>query len=185
MANEKLVTLDQLGIVKNYIDVKDASAIKSAEYANNKISLFTTADKSGTAAVELSLPEEMFLDQAKTVFVESFTWNDTAYPGSIDPSLEGKPVMVLAVKGDNSVNYSFLSLEKLIKTYTGDSTDTTEVIITDGVVKANVKVSAEEGNAIVTKTDGLYVPPAETPQEIVYATNAEVSALFETNTADV
>lgn len=184
MANEKLVTLEQLGIVKNYIDVKDASAIKSAEYADNKISLYTTADKSGTAAVELSLPEEMFLDQAKTVFVESFVWSDTAYPGSTNPSLEGKPVMVLAVKGDNSVNYSFISLEKLIKTYTGGSTDTTDVVITDGVVKADVKVSAEEGNALIKRADGFYVPPAETPQEIVYATNEEVTALFETNTVD-
>ena len=30
MANEKLVTLEQLGIVKAYIDIKDESAIKSA-----------------------------------------------------------------------------------------------------------------------------------------------------------
>lgn len=179
MANEKLaVTLDQLNIVKTYIDTADAKSIKSAEYADNKISLYTTADKSGTAAIEIDLPEEMFLDQTKTTLVDEFAWSATDYPGSVDPSLEGKPVLVLAVKGDKTVNYSFIALDTIVKPYTGDTTDTTTVVVADGAIKANVKVSAEEGNAIVKKPDGLYVALAETPVEIVYATNAEVEALF-------
>lgn len=180
MANEKLVTLEQLGIVKNYIDGKDSAAIKSAEYAENKISLYTTTDKSGTAAVEIDLPEEMFLDQAKTTFVAEFTWSDDAYPGSTDPELDGKPVLVLAVKGDETVNYSFVSIEALVQTYTGDTTETATVDVTDGVITADVKISEEEGNALITKDDGLYVPPAEASPEIVYATNEEIEAMFST-----
>lgn len=178
MANEKLVTLEQLGIVKNYIDVKDAAAIKTAEYADNTIKLYTTADKSGDAAVELNLPEEMFLDQAKTTFVVEFAWSDDLYPGSTDPELDGKPVLVLAVKGDETVNYSFVSIEALVKTYTGDTTETATVDVTDGVITADVKISEDEGNALIIKNDGLYVPPVEASAEVVYATNEEVSALF-------
>lgn len=178
MANEKLVTLEQLGIVKNYIDAKDAVSIKAAEYADNTIKLYTTADKSGDAAVELNLPEEMFLDQAKTTFVAEFAWSDTAYPGSTDPELDGKPVLVLAVKGDETTNYSFVSIEALVKAYSGDETETATVDVTDGVITADVKISEEDGNAITVKSDGLYVPPAGVAEEVVYATNEEVSALF-------
>lgn len=178
MANEKLVTLEQLGIVKNYIDEKDSAAIKSAEYADNKISLYTTADKSGTAAIELDLPEEMFLDQTKTTLVDEFAWSNTTYPGSTDPDLDGKPVLVLAVKGDKTVNYSFIALDTIVKPYTGGTTDTAAVTVADGSVKADVKISAEEGNVIVKKNDGLFVAPAEAPTEVVYATDAEVEALF-------
>lgn len=178
MANEKLVTLDQLSIVKTYIDAADAKSIKSAEYTDNKISLYTTADKSGTAAIEIDLPEEMFLDQTKTTLVDEFAWSAAAYPGSTDPSLEGKPVLVLAVKGDTTVNYSFIALDTIVKPYTGGTTDTAAVAVADGAIKANVKISAEADNALIIKDDGLYVPPAEVPTEIVYATNAEVEALF-------
>ncbi len=162
MAN-KLITMDQLSIVKSYIDSGDAQAIKSAEYADNTIKLYTSADKSGTAAVELSLPEEMFLDQAKTKFVASFSWSDAAYPGSTDPSLNGKPVLVLAVKGDAAnAAYSFVSLEKLIDIYTGESTNTATVTVSaDNKISAEVKISAETGNTVVAKTDGIFVPAAE------------------------
>ncbi|MBD5080366.1 MAG: hypothetical protein HDT44_01220 [Ruminococcaceae bacterium] len=178
MANEKLVTLDQLNIVKGYIDAADAKAIKSAEYADNKITLYTTADKSGDAAVEIDLPEEMFLDQAKTTFVDEFYWTNTAYPGTENPDLNGKPVLVLAVKGDETVSYSFVSIEALVKVYTGEDTDTSEVTVEDGAIKVDVKLSVEEGNALVKKDDGLYVAAPEVPEEIVYATNEEVEALF-------
>lgn len=178
MANEKLVTLEQLGIVKSYIDTADAKAIKSAEYADNKISLYTTANKSGTAAVEIDLPEEMFLDQTKTTLVDEFAWSATEYPSSTNPNLDGKPVLVLAVKGDKTVNYSFIALDTIVKPYTGSTTDTAAVTVADGAVKADVKISAEEGNAIVKKNDGLFVAPAEAPAEVVYATDAEVEALF-------
>lgn len=180
MANEKLVTLEQLGIVKAYIDIKDESAIKSAAYADNKISLYTTADKSGTPAVEIDLPEEMFLDQAKTTFVGEFAWSEATYPNSADPNLEGKPVLVLAVKGDKNVTYSFISIESVIKTYVGESSETANVTVADGKIKTDVKISAVEGNTLTVKSDGLYVPPVDKSAEIVFATDDEVRELFKT-----
>ena len=179
MANEKLVTLEQLGIVKAYIDIKDESAIKSAAYVDNKISLYTTTDKSGTAAVEIDLPEEMFLDQTKTTFVGEFEWSDAAYPGSTNPSLNGKPVLVLAVKGDKTVTYSFISIESVIKTYVGEDSETVDVTVADGKVKADVKISADEGNVLTIKADGLFVATAD-KSEITFATDDEVRELFKT-----
>lgn len=177
----QIITLNQLGIVKNYIDVKDSASIKAVESDGNTIKFYTTADKSGTAAIEIDLPEEMFLDQTKTTLVDEFAWSTDAYPSTEDPSLDGKPVLVLAVKGENTVNYSFIALDTIVKPYTGGTTNTVAVDVTDGVIKADVKVSAEEDNALIKKADGLYVALADKPAEIVYATNEEVQALFGSN----
>ena len=87
-------------------------AIKSLDVTGNTISFFTSTDKTGTAAFTVDFPTEMFLDQTKTEFVPSFAFSETTYPGATDPKLEGKPIMVLAVKGENpdSCTYSFLSM---------------------------------------------------------------------------
>ena len=62
-----------------------------------------------------NLPVDQFLDQAKTTFVYSFTFNAETYPGATNPNLEGKAVLVMAVKGQNgAVSYSFLDLSQLI-----------------------------------------------------------------------
>lgn len=78
-----------------------AAAFKSGKVDGNTVSLFTSEDKSGNAAFTFDFPTEMFLDQTKTEFVAKFKWAEATYPGSTDPKLEGKPVMVLAVKGEN------------------------------------------------------------------------------------
>lgn len=70
-----------------------------------------------------ALPKEQFLDLTKTTFVQSFAWSSTAYPNSTNPNLDGKPVMVLALKNssDDTVAYSFLNMYELVDTYTGTS----------------------------------------------------------------
>lgn len=156
MTNEKTITLEQLQIVKTYIDGKDAAAIKAAEYVDNTIKLYNTADKRGEPSAVLNLPEEMFLDQAKTAFEPDFRFGSDKYGiGAVNPNLEGKPVLVLAVKGDDGVKYSFVSLEVL-----------------------GAKVSAEAGNALIMKSDGFYVPEPPEQTVIEYATDEEVQALF-------
>lgn len=45
----------------------------------------------------------------------------------------------------------------LVDVYTFESTNTIEMIETEGTVKANVKVSSEAGNQLVAKDNGLYV----------------------------
>ena len=173
--SKKLVTLEQLNIVKSYIDKEDAKSLKSGKYENNTLTLYTTTDESGDPTVSISLPEEMFLDQSKTKFVDNFVWSEETYPNSENPNLDGKPVFVLAVKGDTSVSYSFASLEKLIDVFTGEETNSVAVTVTDdNKISANVKVSATKGNALIVNDDGLYVP------EVVleFATDEEINAIF-------
>lgn len=67
------------------------------------------------------LPGEQFLDLTKTKYVDFFAWSSSAYPGSTDPGLDGKPVLVLALKSGSSTTYSFISLHDLVDTYTGAS----------------------------------------------------------------
>ena len=79
--------------------------------------------KAAIEAAIAALPVEMFLDQAKTRFVQSFAFTQETYPGGTDPNLNGKPVLVLALKGiDHNNNdaetttYSFLNMETLVDT---------------------------------------------------------------------
>ena len=70
-----------------------------------------------------ALPSEQFLDLTNTIYVDSFSWSDAKYPGSTNPNLDGKPVLVLALKdNDGNVQYGFVSLNDLVDVYTGDET---------------------------------------------------------------
>lgn len=141
------------------------AAFKSGKVEGNKVKLFTSTDKTGVAAFEFDFPVEMVLDQAKTAFVPQFTWSLETYPGSEDPGLNGKPVMVLAVKGsDGSVNYSFMGMAALVDTYKakveGKDASTT-VTIAGYEVDVKVNVSKEPNNVLEARADGLYVPKTD------------------------
>lgn len=132
------------------------------------MNFYTSADKTGAAAFSVDFPSELFLDQTKTTFVAKFKFDAATYPGATDPKLDGKPVMVLAVKGENpdSCTYSFLSMAALVDTYKAKATDkdkSTTVTIAGYEVDVKVNVSAAAGNALTLKDDGLYVP---TPEEV-------------------
>lgn len=143
------------------------AAFKSGKVEGNKVKLFTSTDKTGVAAFEFDFPVEMVLDQAKTAFVPQFTWSLETYPGSEDPGLNGKPVMVLAVKGsDGSVTYSFMGMASLVDTYkakvAGKDASTT-VTIAGYEVDVKVNISKDPDNVLEARADGLYVPkPKET-----------------------
>lgn len=144
------------------------AAIKSLGVDGNTVNFYTSTDKSGTAAFSVDFPSELFLDQTKTAFVGKFKFSDTTYPGATDPKLDGKPVMVLAVKGENpdSCTYSFLNMAALVDTYAAKTTGkdaSTTVTIAGYEVDVKVNVSAAVGNALILKDDGLYVP---TPKEV-------------------
>lgn len=150
---------------KAELSAASADAIKSGKVDGNTVSLYTSKDKTGMAAFTFDFPTEMFLDQNKTVFVDNFAWTEADYPGSTNPNLDGKPVMVLAVKGDdNSVTYSFLSMAKLVDTYKAKVTDkdnSTTVTVDGYEIDVKVNISAETDNQIQVKADGLYVPKPE------------------------
>jgi hypothetical protein len=145
-----------------------SAAIKSVNVSGNTVSFYTSADKSGNAVATVDFPKELFLDQTKTEFVPKFKWAEATYPGSTNPSLDNKPVMVLAVKGtegtEETITYSFLSMSALVDTYVAKSTGkdaSTTVTIADYEVEVKVNISAESGNQLTLKDDGLFVPAPE------------------------
>ena len=163
--------------VKTELDALQTSvngALKSATYSNNTLSLFTTADHSGTAAFSFNLPEEMFLDQTATEFVSDFEWSSTLYPGSTDPDLDGKPVMVLAVKGDaTNPNYSFIDMEALVDTYTANDDS-----VTVGSYKIAVKIDSTAGNALtLVSGKGLRVDISGKADKVSGATSGNFAGL--------
>lgn len=139
-----------------------AAAFKSGKVDGNTVSFYTSADKSGTAAFTMDFPAEMFLDQTKTTFVPKFTFSEETYPGATNPNLNNKPVMVLAVKGEGeSVTYSFLNMAALVDTYTAkvEGKDASTTVTVEGYeIEVKVNISAETGNQLQLKADGLYVP---------------------------
>lgn len=164
------------------INTDVSKAIKSLGVSGNTVSFYTSADKSGDAAFTFDFPKEMFLDQAKTTFVQKFAFSTETYPGATDPKLAGKPVMVLAVKGQNpdSCTYSFLDMSALVDTYKAKATGkdaSTTVTIAGYEVDVKVNVSAAAGNALVLKADGLYVDISGKADKVKNATSGNFAAL--------
>jgi hypothetical protein len=155
---QNLKTYD--GKVKSFVGTETAKAIKGYLKVDNAWNFYTEENPTAESvpAFSIDVPTEYFLDQTKTTFVQEFAYSAELYAGSTDPNLEGKPVWVMAVKGDNdTVTYSFVNLETLVDIYTGAETDTITVAVSeDNVISAEVKVSAAEGNIITVNEDGLY-----------------------------
>ena len=105
-------------------------------------------------AIVAALPEEFFLDQAKTTFVDSFSFSSVTYPGATNPNLDGKPVLVLAVKNPDgsTVTYSFLNMLHLVDTYTAADNS---IVVSAKTIAA--QISSVSGNVLELKSDGLYV----------------------------
>lgn len=147
------------------IETKASTAFHAVDISGNKINFYADTEKSGGATASVDLPVDMVLDQEKTTMVAKFKWSDSAYPGSTNPSLDGKPVLVMAVKGDgDSVKYSFLDMHDLIDIYTAKDEGkdkTTEISIDGYVIDVKVKVSEDHDNQLQVKDDGLYVPKPE------------------------
>lgn len=149
-------TIGNLGQLATATKGKLDEKIQKVTTSGSTVNFFTTSDTSGTPAFTFDFPEEIFLDQAGTTLVENFAWSAGTYPDSTNPNLEGKTVLVLAVKGDKETNpttkYSFVNLEKLVDTYTASDTSLT---ITGYKIKLNI--SETTGNALTLENDGLYV----------------------------
>lgn len=113
-----------------------------------------------------------------------FAFSAETYPDATDPKLAGKPVMVLAVKGQNpdSCTYSFLDMSALVDTYKAKATGkdaSTTVTIAGYEVDVKVNVSAAAGNALVLKDDGLYVDISGKADKVKNATAGNFAALDE------
>ena len=184
MANYDVMDKATLGQVKAGLakakadyEAKILPAFKSLKVEGNKVYLYTSADKTGEPVASFDFPAEQFLDQAKTTFVPEFAFSAETYPGATDPNLTGKPVMVLAVKGSDgeteTVAYSFVDMAKLVDTYTAKEGDGSATVTVDGYeISVNVNVSAEAGNALQKKADGLYVAETDTSDKADKVTGA-------------
>ena len=149
------------GNLKTYIDSEKTKALKALAVKDNKINFYVNPAYTDDTTPDFTVdfPTEYLLDQTKTTFVQEFAWSDTTYTGSTDPSLEGKPVLVLAVKGEeDEVTYSFVNLETLVDIYEGGETETATVTVDADTneITVEVKVSETEGNILEVKDDGLY-----------------------------
>ena len=158
--------IDETGVrtlatgIKTWVLSENSTLIKSVVFKDNSILFYNkpNAIADDVADFTVNLPAEYFLDQTKTVFVPNFAWSVETYPASTDPSLDGQPVLVLAVKGsDNTVTYSFISMLSLVNIYKA-STDTSTVTLTinddTNTISAVVNISSDEGNALKVGTDG-------------------------------
>lgn len=163
MAEIKYLTLENLtrydGKLKSYINSEKTNSLKALTVKDNSISFYTNPnpDDATVADFTVDLPTEIFLDQNKTTFIQSFVWDDVQYPGSTNPNLEGKPVLVLAVKGEENPTYSFLNMETLVDVYEGGDTNSIKVSVSaDNKITADLQISAADGNILSIKDDGLY-----------------------------
>ncbi len=108
---------------------------------------------------------DKYLDQTKTTLVDNFAFTAAEYPGATDPNLNGKPVMVLAVRDSDGteITYSFVNMTKLLDTYTAADASVT---VSGRTIAA--AISEDTDNALSLAGDGL---------KVTVATTAEVLAL--------
>ena len=174
-----LVTTGELKQAAQAFKVEADKAIKYAAVSGNTISLYTTEDGTGTAAYTIDFPTEFFLDQTRTTLVSDFAFTASSYPGAVNPSLDGKPVLVLAVKGttdplsgtaSDTVSYSFLDV------YTVKSGDSSKILtIADNEIE--VHISSAANNAITVQNDGLHVDISGKTDKVAGATADDLATL--------
>lgn len=151
-----LVKVGQLQTALTRVNGELGATFRSASVSGNTVSFFNSKNGTGDAAFTFDFPEEIYLAQTGTQIVENFAWSAATYPGSTNPNLDGKTVLVLAVKGNKAtnptVNYSFVDMAKVIEVITaGDNS-----ITVDGYA-ISVKVSPDTGNLFQVKANGVYV----------------------------
>lgn len=184
--------------ISNTINTLDGKKFGDASIADGKLNFFANVGDS-TAIKSIDLPAELFLDQVHTTFVPNFAFASGGYTNATNPNLDGKPVLVIAVK-DNAasptVTYSFLNMEALVDTYrelnagiqisgysigakvSGD-TDNLLSIAQDGLLvghdddKVDKVSSATSGNIVVFGAGGVLVDSG-----VKFATDAEVAELI-------
>lgn len=160
-----------LAELKTWIDTDKNIAIKKVVFNNNALLFYKNPNAVNTdkPQYKIDLPVERFLDQTQTTLVPKFVWSEELYPNSTNPNLEEKPVFVLAVKGianagngTDTITYSFLNMETIIKQYQVSSNTSTINLVLDedtNTLSGSVNVSGDANNSLSVGTDGgLYSP---------------------------
>lgn len=180
-----LTTTEQLKAVATRMKEGLDGTLKSLAVTGNTVNFYTSDDASGTAAYSVDFPKDLFLDQTQTKFEGSFKFTAEKYPGAINPSLDDKPVFVLAVKGttdaangteSDTITYSFVDMSKLIDTYKAKAGDSTKILNISGY-EIEVKIAPGEDNAIAVTDDGLKVNISGKTDKVNNATVNNLPAL--------
>lgn len=113
------------------------------------------------------------IDIPKDLVVESGTVEVKAESGVWG---EAGTYIVLVIKNQDTPIY--INVKDLVDIYTVADTNTVDMTITGTEIKADVKISAEAGNSLVAKDDGLYVNAPVLPTSTDEAvTNEYVTAV--------
>lgn len=172
--NENAITrVKHLASLATRIKTELDLTIRHIDISNGTVSFFTTKDGSGTPAFSFNFPEELYLSQVGTTVVENFAWSALTYPNSTNPNLDGKVVLVLAVKGDATnptVKYNFVDLSKLIDVYAPAD----KSIAMSGHSIA-VNLSDDADNAIELTNDGLKVNISGKIDKVANATQGNIA----------
>lgn len=151
---------------------QDTTAFHALAVSGNTVNFYLTTDTTTTPAYSFDFPVDKFLDQVNTQIVENFAWSAATYPNSTNPNLEGKTVFVFAVKDSGltpTINYSFLSLERLIDVYAaGDNS------ITISGYSVSVKINPDASNMLRLTTSGLMVDGSGKIDKVSSATAGNV-----------
>ena len=157
---EDAAKLKHVNALSQLVKGKLDETIKSLSVSGNTVSFFASTDASGTAIATFDFPEELFLDQTGTTLVDNFAFSAATYPGATNPNLDGKVVLVLAVKGDGTpptVHYSFVDMAKLVDAY---SPADNSININGYSIAVNISTTA--GNLLSLVNDGLLVEHDDT-----------------------
>lgn len=161
---DHLVTLAELKQTAQAFKVESDKAIKYVAVTGNTISFFTSEDGSSTAAFSIDFPTELFLDQTRTQFIANFAFTAASYPGAQNPSLDGKPVLVFAVKNttdrtngtaSDTFTYSFMDMSSLVDTYETAQGVSSQVLTISGYT-VTFNISSTPGNIIKSDAGGIY-----------------------------
>ena len=184
LADLKLLAQRTVSEIQGVSEVA-ASAIKHVSVSGNTISFWKDAEHAGTPDFTVDFPSELFLDQTRTQFVQNFTFSAATYPGAVNPSLDGKPVLVFAVKTttdrtsgtvEDTFAYSFLDMTSLVDTYTVKVGDSSKILSIAGY-EVEIHISAAANNALEVKADGLYVNIHDKADKVANATAGHLAGL--------
>ena len=157
---EQAAKLKHLGALAqqtaNAIHTLDGMKFGSVRTVDGKLNFYASTDGTGTVLKSIDLPAEKFLDLLQSGVANNFAWSAATYPNSTNPNLDGKPVLVLALKieegGTTTIAYSFASLEGLIDVYTARDASIT---IPAGGNSIGVNVSPDADNNLSITNNGL------------------------------
>ena len=166
-----------MAIISNKYTPKTLPAQQGAKVVNlQNIADFTAMIQNWTDDRLNELPAEQYLDGINTKVVTDFNWATMGvnYPGASDPGLDGKIVLVLAIKNegitndttstvDDTISYYFVDFGDLVDAYTADNSMQHGVDITvlnnqiSAALNLHIAGASEKSNAISIETDGVYV----------------------------